>query len=220
MYHTGLVQSIFLIAAVLLFVLGLYFIIINKKFRVPGIIFVVSSILYFGLTFLLYNSQLKLDNVSSQSSNATNSSNTSASSSTPITSTSTQPSRFLNIPVTTVQNTALQPLAAVIASDIASQNSNTGGGTAKITATVDNPKPTMGQTVNVIVTGPVGAYVYATAKYKNASVSNSGVIGSDGTTKISFAMGNASPGDTVNVDVTGTLNSNTYTAQTSFTESK
>lgn len=217
MYHTSLIQLIFLIAAVLLFISGLYLIFINKKFRVPGIILAVSSILYFGLTFLLYNSQSKIDNVSSQSSNAQNVLNTYASNSTPIVSSSKKPSKFLTIPVTEVKNTDIQPLAAAIESDIETE-SNTDISNAKITASVDNTKPTMGQTVYITVTGPVGASIYATAKYKNASVSSSGVIGSDGTTKISFAMGNAAPGETVNVDMTAILNGNTYYAQVSFTE--
>ncbi|WP_123053712.1 hypothetical protein [Clostridium sp. JN-1] len=218
MYHTGLVQSIFLAAAVLLFILGLYLIFINKKFKVPGIIFATSSILYFGLTFLLYNSQLKLNNASSQSSNAINySPNTAVSSSTPVTSSSTQPSRFLNIPTAAVQNTDIKPLAAVIASDV-SQNSNANVSNPNFTAKLDNPKPTMGQTINITVTGPAGAYVYAIANYKDTSVSNSGVIGSDGTTKISFAMGNAKPGDTVKVDVMAPYSDSNYSTQLSFTE--
>jgi hypothetical protein len=96
---------------------------------------------------------------------------------------------------------------------------NTGSNSSfKITAKVDNPKPTMGASVDVIVTGPPGADVYATANYKYASVSNSGVIGSNGIGKISFSMGNSNPGDTVKVNVNAVLNNNSATAQTSFTE--
>jgi hypothetical protein len=217
MYSTNFIEIIFLIAAFILYILGLYFVFMNRKLKVPGIMFLVFSILYFGLSFLIFYNQLKINNINSTNSSTVKSiKNVISTGSTPVISSSVTPSRFLNIPVTQVQKMPIQSAAAIILSNL---SQNTGSSTSfSITAKVDNPKPTSGQSVNVIITGPPSASVYATANYKNASVSNSGIIDSNGIGKISFAMGNSNPGDAVKIDVNAVLNNNTATAQTSFTE--
>ena len=86
---------------------------------------------------------------------------------------------------------------------------------ANITANVDNVTPSQNTTINVIVTGPVGAAVKVVCHYKTTDVTYSGVIGVNGKAIIPVNVGVAEPKYQVFVDVYVTSD-RIYTTETMF----
>lgn len=85
----------------------------------------------------------------------------------------------------------------------------------KVTASVDNVSPSRYTTVNVTVTGPIGATVKVVCHYHSGDSSYSAVIGSYGRAVIPVYVSSALSGYAVLVDVS-VISDKTYTAQTMF----
>lgn len=74
--------------------------------------------------------------------------------------------------------------------------------TTNVSASVDNINPSKNTTVNLTVTGPIGASVKAVCHYKSTDTLYTGTIGSDGKVIIPIKIGTASSGYKVNIDIT------------------
>lgn len=86
-----------------------------------------------------------------------------------------------------------------------------------VSAGVDNINPSKNTTVNLAVTGPIGASVKAVCHYKSTDTPYTGTIGSDGKVIIPIKIGTASSGYKVNIDITVVSNGTTLILQSSFT---
>ncbi|WCK57208.1 ComEC/Rec2 family competence protein (plasmid) [Aneurinibacillus sp. Ricciae_BoGa-3] len=84
---------------------------------------------------------------------------------------------------------------------------------SSIEASIDDTQPHDYQTIHLTVTGTTGAPFTATFHYKTKDTVYTGTTGSP----IPVRISRATPGFTVNVDVSVESNGHTYTTQTSFT---
>lgn len=114
--HLGgimVVLIIFLIASVVLFIIGIG-IIFLKKDRSIGGISLVGSVIYFVLFLLILNSNFEIDKINRQVTSKTSGSNVSASGDVvAIKPSSITPSRYEDIPVTPVGKVPIQPITVI-----------------------------------------------------------------------------------------------------------
>lgn len=83
---------------------------------------------------------------------------------------------------------------------------------------MSDPQPADNSTIDVTVhTGLAGATVTATAHYKTTNTAHTGQAAANGVADIPFRISRATPGYTVNVDVTVTAEHATKYCSTSFT---
>lgn len=86
-----------------------------------------------------------------------------------------------------------------------------------VTATLDNYTPKQSSTIHLTVTGSVGSSVKLICHYKSTDTPYSGTIGADGKVDLPIQIARASIGYKVLIDVSVINNTQTLTAQTSFT---
>jgi hypothetical protein len=87
----------------------------------------------------------------------------------------------------------------------------------KVSAYLDNMRPTKNSTIYLTVNGPAGGNVTVVSHFKNNSLVIPGVIGTDGIASIPIQVGNAEANFTVIVDVMVEHNGKTYKTNTAFT---
>lgn len=83
-------------------------------------------------------------------------------------------------------------------------------------ASVDNPNPSDGSTIHILISTAPSAELTATAHYKTTDTTHTGTADGSGSGSIAYDIGRASKGYAVTVDVTAALGGRSASCSTSF----